>query len=142
MGAATCFHPDEARQQRRQVERQVRSRERRRTTTAPARQSRRRETQSCPSRYQECESLCDSPIAPILGENEGPTISLVVAAPARRALGRSMTERGLSERRALAVIGMSASALRCEPVLDRNVTLRARIVALAQRHAANGVDTI
>jgi hypothetical protein len=38
-----------------------------------------------------------------------------VTAPARRVLVRSMTERGLSDRRALAVVGMSASALRYAP---------------------------
>ena len=45
-----------------------------------------------------------------------------------------MTARGLSERRALAVVGMSASSLRYQPAPDRNLTLRRRIVALAHRH--------
>jgi putative transposase len=58
----------------------------------------------------------------------------VVTAPARRELVRSMVERGLSERRALAIAAMSASALRYTPGPDRNVVLRARIVALAHRH--------
>jgi hypothetical protein len=53
-----------------------------------------------------------------------------------------MTERGLSERRALAVIGMSPSALRYTPTEDRNVALRARIVALAHRHRRYGVGMI
>jgi putative transposase len=53
-----------------------------------------------------------------------------VTAPARRVLVRSMTERGLSERRALAVVGMSASALRYAPAPDRNGDLRARIVGM------------
>jgi putative transposase len=53
-----------------------------------------------------------------------------------------MTDRGLSERRALAVVGMSASALRYEPAPDRNVALRARIVALAHRHRRYGVGMI
>jgi putative transposase len=66
----------------------------------------------------------------------------VVTAPARRVLVRSMTERGLSERRALAVIGMSPSALRYTPAEDRNVALRARIVALAHRHRRYGVGMI
>jgi putative transposase len=66
----------------------------------------------------------------------------VVTAPARRVLVRSMTERGLSERRALAVIGMSPSALRYTPAMDRNVALRARIVALAHRHRRYGVGMI
>ena len=63
----------------------------------------------------------------------------MVTAPARRVLVRSMTERGLSERRALAVIGMSPSALRYTPAPDRNGALRARIVALAHRHRRYGV---
>jgi putative transposase len=66
----------------------------------------------------------------------------VVTAPARRVLVRSMTERGLSERRALAVIGMSPSALRYTPAPDRNGALRARIVALAHRHRRYGVGMI
>jgi putative transposase len=53
-----------------------------------------------------------------------------------------MTERGLSERRALAVIGMSASALRYTPSPDRNAALRARIIALAHRHRRYGVGMI
>ncbi len=53
-----------------------------------------------------------------------------MTAPARRVLVRSMTERGLSERRALAIIGMSASALRYAPAPDRNGALRARIITL------------
>ena len=66
----------------------------------------------------------------------------MVTAPARRVLVRSMTERGLSERRALAVIGMSPSALRYLPAVDRNVALRARIVALAHRYRRYGVGMI
>lgn len=66
----------------------------------------------------------------------------MVTAPARRVLVRSMTERGLSERRALAVIGMSPSALRYAPSPDRNEALRARIVALAHRHRRYGVGMI
>jgi len=53
-----------------------------------------------------------------------------------------MTERGLSERRALAVLGMSASALRYVPAPDRNAALRARIVALAHRYRRYGVGMI
>lgn len=66
----------------------------------------------------------------------------MVTAPARRVLVRSMTERGLSERRALAVIGMSASALRYEPSADRNTELRTRIVTLAHRHRRYGAGMI
>ncbi len=53
-----------------------------------------------------------------------------------------MTERGLSERRALTVIGMSASALRYVPAPDRNVALRAQIVALAHRYRRYGAGMI
>lgn len=45
-----------------------------------------------------------------------------------------MMDKGLSERRSLKVIGMSASALRYRRRPDRNGRLRERIVALAQRH--------
>ena len=58
----------------------------------------------------------------------------MVTAPARRLLVRSMVEKGLSERRALTVVRMSASALRYEPRADRNVELREQIAALAHRH--------
>jgi transposase InsO family protein len=53
-----------------------------------------------------------------------------------------MAERGLSERRALTVVGMSASALRYTPAPDRNVALRARIIALAHRYRRYGVGMI
>lgn len=53
-----------------------------------------------------------------------------------------MTDKGLSERRALRVAGMSASALRYEPRPDRNVALRQKIVALAHRHRRYGVGMI
>ena len=53
-----------------------------------------------------------------------------------------MTTKGLSERRSLAMASMSASSLRYEPRPDRNVALRARIVALAQRHRRYGVGMI
>ena len=66
----------------------------------------------------------------------------VVAAPARRLLVRHMTARGLSERRALAVVGMSASSLRYQPAPDKNVALRRRIVALAHRHRRYGAEMI
>ena len=58
----------------------------------------------------------------------------MVTVPARRELVRWMGTRGLSERRALAVVEMSASALCYEPRPGRSGALRARIVALAQRH--------
>jgi len=66
----------------------------------------------------------------------------VVTAPARRALVREMINRGLSERRALAVVAMSASAYRYAPRPDRNGELRATIEALAQRHTRYGVGMI
>ncbi|UJB17121.1 IS3 family transposase [Xanthomonas translucens pv. undulosa] len=66
----------------------------------------------------------------------------LVSAPARRALVREWIGRGASERRALAMIGMSASALRYVPCDDRNVDLRQRILALAHRHKRYGVGMI
>ena len=55
---------------------------------------------------------------------------------------RSLTDRGLSERRALAFVGMSASSLRYTPAPDRNQALRERIVALAYRHRRYGAGMI
>lgn len=52
----------------------------------------------------------------------------MVSAPARRELVRHMVCSGLSERRSLRIIGMSASAYRYQPATDRNaiaVTARA-----------------
>nr|GAT42863.1 IS3 family [Mycena chlorophos] len=49
---------------------------------------------------------------------------------------------GLSERRSLRVIGMSASAYRYQPAPDRNHALREQIVALAQRHRRYGSGMI
>jgi putative transposase len=66
----------------------------------------------------------------------------MVTAPARRELVRWMQTRGLSERRGLQVMNMSASALRYQPRPDRNQELRERIVALAQRHRRYGVGMI
>jgi transposase InsO family protein len=66
----------------------------------------------------------------------------MVTAPARRELVRWMQARGLTERRCLAIAGMSASSLRYRPRPDRNVALRARIVALAQRFRRYGVGMI
>lgn len=53
-----------------------------------------------------------------------------------------MTERGLSERRALTIAGMSASSFRYTPAPDRNGALRERIVALAHRHRRYGAGMI
>jgi putative transposase len=66
----------------------------------------------------------------------------MVTAPARRELVRWMQTRGLSERRCLAIAGISASSLRYRPRPDRNVALRGRIVALAQRFRRYGVGMI
>lgn len=53
-----------------------------------------------------------------------------------------MVAKGLSERRALVAVCMSASAYRYQPQPDRNVELRERIHALAQRHKRYGVGMI
>lgn len=53
-----------------------------------------------------------------------------------------MVGQGLSERHALRVIGMSASAFRYQPVPDHNQTLRQRIIALAHRHRRYGAGMI
>jgi putative transposase len=66
----------------------------------------------------------------------------MVTAPARREVVRTMVTRGLSERHALMVVDMSASSLRYIPAPDRNVDLRARIVALAHRHRRYGAGMI
>lgn len=66
----------------------------------------------------------------------------MVTAPARRELVRWMRTRGLTERRCLAMVAMSASSFRYQPRPDRNVVLRERIIALAQRHRRYGVGMI
>ena len=66
----------------------------------------------------------------------------MVSAPSRRDLVRHMTEQGISERRALRVVGMSASAYRYRPVADRNLALKEKIVALAHRHRRYGAGMI
>nr|WP_087497292.1 IS3 family transposase [Curvibacter sp. AEP1-3] len=66
----------------------------------------------------------------------------LVSAPARRELVRHMVSHGLSERRSLRVVGMSASAYRYEPAQDRNGALKERIIALAQRHRRYGAGMI
>ena len=55
---------------------------------------------------------------------------------------RQMVTRGLSERRALAVVRMSAAALRSVPRPDPDPSLRDRIVALAHRHRRYGAGMI
>jgi putative transposase len=53
-----------------------------------------------------------------------------------------MGSKGLTERRSLSIIGMSASSLRYQPRPDRNGVLRERIISLAQRHRRYGVGMI
>lgn len=53
-----------------------------------------------------------------------------------------MVTRGLSERRALTVVRMSAAALRYVPRPDRDPGLRERIIALAHRHRRSGAGMI
>ena len=66
----------------------------------------------------------------------------MVSAQARRELVRHMVSHGLSERRCLLVVGMSASAYRYEPAQDRNCALKEKIIALAQRHRRYGAGVI
>jgi transposase InsO family protein len=66
----------------------------------------------------------------------------MVTAPVRREVVRTMVTRGLSERRALAVVRMSASSLRYVPRPDPDPGLRDRIVALAHRHRRYGAGMI
>ncbi|EHJ91478.1 hypothetical protein KUC_2653 [Vreelandella boliviensis LC1] len=65
-----------------------------------------------------------------------------MSAPARREVVHFMVSRGLSERRALRVVRMSASALRYQAAPDRNEALHERIVALAYRHRRYGAGMI
>jgi putative transposase len=66
----------------------------------------------------------------------------VVTASARREVVQWMREKGLSERRALGIVKMSASSLRYAPRPDRNAQLREQIVALALRHRRYGAGMI
>jgi len=66
----------------------------------------------------------------------------MVSAPDRRELVRYLIGRELSERRSLAIAGMSASAYRYETRPDRNIELRESIAALAHRHKRYGVGMI
>ena len=65
-----------------------------------------------------------------------------MSAPARRELVRHMIDYGLSQRRSLRVIGMSASAYCYQPASDRNCALKERIIALAQRYRRYGAGMI
>jgi putative transposase len=53
-----------------------------------------------------------------------------------------MKTKGLTERHALRVVGMSASSLRYQPAPDRNAELRQEIIRLAQRHRRYGAGMI
>lgn len=66
----------------------------------------------------------------------------MVKAPARREVVRALAGHGLSERHALRIVGMSASAYRYQPAPDRNQGLREQIVALAHRHRRYGSGMI
>lgn len=66
----------------------------------------------------------------------------MVSAPSRRELVRYLMNKGLSERRSLRIVGLSPSSLRYPPATDRNTTLRAQIIALAQRHRRYGAGMI
>ena len=55
---------------------------------------------------------------------------------------RHMNCQGLSERRALRVVGMSPGAYRYQPAADHNCALRQKIIALAQRHRRYGAGMI
>lgn len=65
-----------------------------------------------------------------------------MSAPEKRELVRWMVPQGLSERRALAIVVMSASSLRYRPGPDRNAALRERILALALRYRRYGAGMI
>ena len=61
-----------------------------------------------------------------------------MAVAARREAVRQLQERGLSERQALRLVGMSASTLRYEPRDDGNGRLRERLTELAGQHRRHG----
>ncbi len=66
----------------------------------------------------------------------------MVTAPARRELVRYLSCRGLSERHALRIARISASAFRYRRRPDRNVELQRAIVRLAHRHKRYGASMI
>ncbi len=66
----------------------------------------------------------------------------MVSAPSRRELVRHLVGKGLSERRSLRLTGMSPSSFRYQPATDCNATLKAKIIALAQRHRRYGAGMI
>ena len=62
----------------------------------------------------------------------------IVAVAARREVVRQLQDRGLSERQALRLVGMSASTLRYQPRDDGNGRLRERLTELAGQHRRHG----
>ena len=66
----------------------------------------------------------------------------MVSAPSRRELVRHLVGKGLSERRSLRLAGISPSSFRYQPATDRNAALKAKIIALAQRHRRYGAGMI
>jgi putative transposase len=62
----------------------------------------------------------------------------VVAVAAKRECVRQLQGFGLSERRALRLVGISASVLRYQAQEDRNTSLRERLRALAGQHRRHG----
>lgn len=66
----------------------------------------------------------------------------MVKASARREVVRALIGYKLSERHALRIVGMSASAYRYQPVPDSNQALREQILALAHRHRRYGAGMI
>jgi putative transposase len=66
----------------------------------------------------------------------------VVTAPARRELVRHLSCSGLSERRSLRLVRISASAFRYQRRPDRNIELHREIVRLAHRYKRYGASMI
>lgn len=66
----------------------------------------------------------------------------MVKASTRREVARALISYRLSERHALRIVGMSASAYRYQPVPDNNQALREQILALAHRHRRYGAGMI
>ncbi len=62
----------------------------------------------------------------------------MTAVAARREIVRQLQERGLSERQALRLVGMSASTLRYQRRDDGNGWLRERLTQLAGQHRRHG----
>jgi hypothetical protein len=62
----------------------------------------------------------------------------VIAVAARRAVVLELRDRGLSERQALRLVGVSASCMRYQPADDRNDRLRQRLKELAGQQCRHG----